>query len=91
MTAWTGLRLVGGVRDSDFMPEPPAPLPFAAYAAELRHSSAHPRLDVDDDGEAPAAYDGLISLIDRIGGDITSLAHALGLDMNHDTDRPRAA
>ncbi len=101
MAAWNALRLVGGVMDSDFEPEPPAPLPFAEYAAQLaghhRPTHGHSRMDPFEQlggTESPTgAYDGLMSVFDKIGGDITSLAHALGLDSdtNPDMDRPRAA
>jgi hypothetical protein len=103
MAGWTGLRLVGGVSDCVQEPEPPAPLPFAEYAAQLRgrglatrhHDPLVPAHSATEDSslESTSAYAGLMSIFDSMGGNIEELADALGIkpDPNHDTDRPRAA
>ncbi|MDZ4753255.1 MAG: hypothetical protein SGJ11_02005 [Phycisphaerae bacterium] len=104
MAVWTGLKLVGGVSDFDREPEPPAPLPFAEWAAQLRGSALHAGHQTHHEpheanhsmnaavGER-GAYTELMSVFDNIGTNINDLAEALGLDANsnHDTDRPRAA
>ena len=103
MADWNGLRLVGGVSECVHEPEPPAPLPFAEYAAQLRgrglaskhHDPLVPERHASsgDELESTSAYAGLMSIFDSMGGNIEELADALGIrpDPNHDTDRPRAA